>query len=86
MSTIHSQYMGGLKRCYRQQLKRDESAGGRVQLSFAVDASGRTSECAAKGIAQPVGDCIEAQVAQWRFPAPKQGDARFALQLQLTAQ
>ena len=87
VSTIRGQYMGGLQRCYRRHLKRDASASGRVVLSFMVDTDGRTVEGDASGIAEPVGECIEAQVARWRFPAPKQGDdARFALQLQLNAQ
>jgi hypothetical protein len=82
LATIRTRYIGGVERCYRQHLKRDASARGRVLVSFTVDPKGRARDGEARGITERVDGCIAAQVARWQFPRPAQ-EARFALGLQL---
>ena len=84
LATIRGRYIAGVERCYRRHLKKDSAARGRVLVSFTVDPSGRARDGAARGITERVDDCIEAQVRQWRFPAPRdRAESRFALGLQL---
>jgi len=88
LSKIQSAYMAGLKRCYKEHLKKDASARGKVTLSLTINETGRTTKGAAKGFASEVDDCISAQMSSWRFPIPKDKDgepteASFAITLQL---
>jgi uncharacterized protein YndB with AHSA1/START domain len=88
MSKIQSAYMAGLKRCYREYLKKDASARGKVTLTLTINETGRTVKGAAKGFAGEVDDCISNLMTGWRFPIPKdkEGDpteASFAITLQL---
>jgi hypothetical protein len=88
MSKIQSAYMAGLKRCYREYLKKDASARGKVTLSLTINETGRTVQGAAKGFAGEVDDCISSLMAGWRFPIPKDKDgeateASFSITLQL---
>jgi hypothetical protein len=88
LAKIQSAYMAGLKRCYKEYLKKDASARGKVTLSLTVNETGRTVKGAAKGFAGEVDDCITGQMASWRFPIPKDKDgeateASFAITLQL---
>jgi hypothetical protein len=80
--------MAGLKRCYKEHLKKDASARGKVTLELTVNETGRTVKGAAKGFASEVDDCITGQMASWRFPVPKDKDgevteASFRIALQL---
>src|SRR5262245_1028980 len=50
LATIRGNYLGGVQRCYRRYLKRDEEAHGRVMVSFTVDPNGRARNCEAHGI------------------------------------
>lgn len=88
LSKIQSAYMAGLKRCYKDHLKKDASARGKVTLSLTVNETGRTVKGSAKGFASEVDQCISNQMASWRFPVPKDEDgeateASFAITLQL---
>jgi hypothetical protein len=88
LSKIQSAYMAGLKRCYKEHLKKDASARGKVTLSLTVNETGRTTSGNAKGFASEVDDCISNQMSSWRFPVPKDKDgeateASFAITLQL---
>jgi hypothetical protein len=88
LSKIQSAYMAGLKRCYKEHLKKDASARGKVTLSLTVNETGRTVKGSAKGFASEVDDCITGQMSSWRFPVPKDKDgevteASFAITLQL---
>jgi uncharacterized protein YndB with AHSA1/START domain len=88
LAKIQSAYMAGLKRCYREYLKKDASARGKVTLSLTINETGRTVKGAAKGFASEVDDCISNLMTGWRFPIPKdkEGDpteASFAITLQL---
>lgn len=88
LSKIQSAYMAGLKRCYKEYLKKDASARGKVTLSLTVNETGRTVQGKAKGFAGEVDACITGQMSSWRFPVPKDSDgdateASFAITLQL---
>lgn len=88
LAKIQSAYMAGLKRCYKDYLKKDASARGKVTLTLTVNETGRTVQGKAKGFAAEVDACITSQMASWRFPVPKDKDgdateATFAITLQL---
>lgn len=88
LSKIQSAYMAGLKRCYKEYLKKDASARGKVTLSLTVNETGRTVSGKANGFAGEVDACISSQMSSWRFPVPKDKDgdateASFAITLQL---
>src|SRR5215468_227038 len=88
LSKIQSAYMAGLKRCYREYLKKDASARGKVSLSLTINETGRTVKGAAHGFASEVDECITSQMSTWRFPIPKDKDgeatdASFEIALQL---
>jgi hypothetical protein len=88
LAKIQSAYMAGLKRCYKEFLKKDASARGKVTLSLTINETGRTVKGAAKGFAGEVDDCIGNLMTGWRFPIPKDKEgepteASFAITLQL---
>jgi hypothetical protein len=88
LSKIQSAYMAGLKRCYKEYLKKDASARGKVTLSLTINETGRTVKGAANGFANEVDSCIGNLMSGWRFPIPKDKDgdpteANFAVTLQL---
>lgn len=81
-------YMTGLQRCQKDLLKDDPTASARVDLSFTVNESGRTTSPDAKSEYPSVDRCIEQRMSAWTFPAPKdsEGDeteASFAITLAL---
>ena len=88
LAKIQSAYMAGLKRCYKEFLKKDASARGKVTLSLTINETGRTVKGAAHGFANEVDECIGNLMTGWRFPIPKdkEGDpteANFEITLQL---
>jgi hypothetical protein len=88
LSKIQSAYMSGLKRCYKEYLKKDASARGKITLALTINATGRTVKGAANGFASEVDECIGNLMSSWRFPIPKDKDgeateASFSITLQL---
>jgi hypothetical protein len=88
LAKIQSAYMAGLKRCYKEFLKKDASARGKITLSLTINETGRTVKGSAKGFSSEVDECIGTLMTGWRFPIPKdkEGDpteASFAITLQL---
>ncbi len=88
LAKIQTAYMAGLKRCYKEYLKKDASARGKVMLALTINETGRTTKGAAHGFAGEVDDCITGLMGSWRFPIPhdKDGDAteaNFQIGLQL---
>jgi hypothetical protein len=88
LSKIQSAYMAGLKRCYKEYLKKDASARGKVTLALTVNETGRTVKGSAHGFAGEVDECIGTLMTGWRFPIPKDKDgeateASFSITLQL---
>jgi hypothetical protein len=84
LEKVRGGYMTGVQRCYTRYLK-NASGHGRVVVMFTVNAKGEATEGAASGVPAKLGDCIVAEVARWRFPAPKDGEQSFALPLELIA-
>jgi hypothetical protein len=87
-SKIQSTYMSALKRCYKDYLKKDPSARGKVTLSFTVNETGRSVSNRAKGFSDELDGCIRERMDGWRFPVPKDNDgeattADFQISLQL---
>ncbi len=80
--TVTTRYLPHLRRCYVQQIKRDERARGRVTLSFTVAASGRVTSASASGVARRLSACIERRMVAWEF-APSRAESRFRIPLEL---
>jgi hypothetical protein len=83
-----SVYMGGLKRCYRNELKKDPAMRGAVTMSLTVNEAGRTVNANSSGFAADLDACFEGLMANWVFAVPKDADgeaveASFQLKLQL---
>lgn len=88
LAKIQSAYMAGLKRCYKDYLKKDASARGKVTLQLTINETGRTVKGSANGFAGEIDECISNLMTGWRFPIPKDKDgeateASFAISLQL---
>jgi hypothetical protein len=80
--------MAGLKRCYKDYLKKDASARGKVTLQLTINETGRTVKGNANGFAGEIDACISNLMNGWRVPIPKDKDgeateASFAISLQL---
>jgi hypothetical protein len=71
---IMSAYMAGMKRCYRDELKVDPTAQGKIVLELTVGENGRISSATATGFEAGVSSCVQTQMAAWRFPVPKAAD------------
>ena len=84
LAKVRGGYTSGVQRCYTRYLK-NRSGHGRVLVSFTVDERGRAQDGAASGVPHRLGDCIVAEVARWRFPAPASGQQSFALPIDLIA-
>jgi hypothetical protein len=85
---IQSVYMRGLQRCYKELLKKDPTARGKVGLEFTVNESGRVTDASAKTDDRDLSSCIKGQMGNWSFPPPKDSDkesttASFAVTLAL---
>lgn len=75
-------YATGVQRCYTRYLK-NGTGHGRVIVSFTVNAKGEAMDGAASGAPKKLGGCIVAEVARWRFPAPRRGEQSFSVPLDL---
>jgi hypothetical protein len=88
LAQIQRDYLAKIKRCYTDHLKTAPDARGKVQLSFKVLETGKTSDVAAKGFANAVDTCIAALMPAWQFPPPldkdnKKTQVAFSIALQL---
>lgn len=88
MRKVRSVYMAGIKRCYKTSLQQDPAARGKLTIAWKVNETGRTIDPRVIGFRKDLDDCIAAQMANWRFPAPKtdQGEpaeATFEIGLQM---
>jgi hypothetical protein len=84
LSKVKGGYATGVQRCYTRYLKH-RSGHGRVIISFTINAKGEAQDGAASGVPEKLGGCIVAEVARWRFPAPRSGEQSFALPFDLIA-
>jgi len=88
VAKVQTAYFAGIKRCYKEFLKSQATARGKVDLELTVNQAGRTVNARARGFASEVDDCITAMMGQWRFPIPKDKggdpvDTSFRITLQL---
>ena len=74
LAKIQTAYMAGLKRCYREVLKKDATAKGAVKLRFTVNETGRTTSPAVTGVSPELESCMSGQMSSWRFPIPRDKD------------
>ena len=72
---INSTYMQGMQRCYVKGLAQDGSLQGKVSIVFTVNPWGRVSGTVT-GIAPKVDNCINSQLATWRFAQPRDNKDR----------
>jgi outer membrane biosynthesis protein TonB len=72
---IQTAYMAGIKRCYKLQLKKDPTMRGKLKLSFTVNEAGRATSVKAASFSADLDTCVKGLMTNWRFPAPKVGDA-----------
>jgi hypothetical protein len=71
---MQSAYMAGIRRCYKNALKADPTAKGRVKIAFTVNETGRAVNGSTMGFSTEVDSCITGQISSWRFPVPKDKD------------
>lgn len=71
---IASVYLGGLRRCYKDALKRDPSIRGALRLSFTVLENGRTRDGKVTAPDAELGTCVEGLLRSWVFPRPRDAD------------
>ena len=88
LAKISAAYFAGIKRCYKDALKVDASLRGKVELTFTVNETGRSTKGKASGFSTTIDQCVTNLMASWRFPIPKDKNgeatnASFAIALQL---
>ena len=88
LAKIQAVYVSGVKRCYKDTLKRDPTARGKVVMKFTVNATGRAVTPSVDGFDTQLDQCIRGRIGDWRFSKPidKDGDptqASFAITVQL---
>jgi len=74
VTKIQGAYMTGMKRCYREYLKKDATARGNVEFDFTVNQMGRMLNAKASGFASELDECLTGLMGTWRFPIPKDKD------------
>jgi hypothetical protein len=75
LAKINSTYMSGLKRCYKDLLKTDPTAGPRVELNFTVNEAGRVTSPSVKSDFSELNSCIKGQMSSpWTFAKPTDSD------------
>lgn len=86
---IATTYMGGLQRCYKDDLRGDARTAGKIVLTFTVTDRGQLTDGAAAGVSDTLERCIETAMKRWSFTpvVDDDGDATdvdVRLPLQLT--
>jgi TonB family protein len=84
LAKIETNYLGGLRRCYRARLKRDTRAHGRIVVTFTVDEGGRLASKRARGVGRALEACVERAMARWSFVPPVE-ETTFRLAFQLSS-
>jgi TonB family protein len=76
LAKIRRQYSAGLKQCFRQVLKIDETAAGTIKLKFKISERGSVARAkVTSGFGFPTLDkCVEAKARTWRFDPPRDED------------
>ncbi len=71
---IQSVYLAAIKRCYKEYLKKDPAARGKLKLVLTVNETGRAVSTSATGFAKEIDACVAGTMPSWRFPIPKDDD------------
>lgn len=88
LSQIQTAYLASIRICYKEHLRKDPNARGKVTLSLTINESGRTTKGDARGFSREVDACITPLMASWRFQIPREREgqpttASFAVSLLL---
>jgi hypothetical protein len=88
LSRIQTAYLASIRLCYKEQLRRNPNARGKVTLSLTIDGTGKTIQGDAQGFSRDVDICINKLMPAWRFQIPRDGEDRpttgsFAVSLML---
>ena len=65
-----------IQSCYTRELQRSKGLGGRIEVAWQIDSSGRVSKARVKKTTMRNGrveDCVVRQVQSLKFPSPKNG-------------
>ncbi|MFB6373137.1 MAG: AgmX/PglI C-terminal domain-containing protein [Bradymonadaceae bacterium] len=73
---VIKRYASRIQRCYERQLKKDNSAGGKVIVSFTIGRAGRVTTSSSKTdtVGGGVGQCVADVIKSLRFPRPDGGE------------
>lgn len=74
-----AKYMGQIKYCYQQALKRDPSVAGTVEATWTL-ADGRPDAVQVAG-PDTVAPCVASKIRRWQFPPDGEGEIRWTVQL-----
>lgn len=69
-------YLGQVKYCYEQALKRDPDVAGRIEVRWSVE-SGRAHDLQVVTNStghEELANCVQSRVARWRFPNTVEGE------------
>jgi len=70
---IATDYMPDIRRCYKELLKVQADAKGKVKLSFTIDEAGRIVNGKALAFSTQIEQCVTGLMPSWQFPIPKDG-------------
>jgi hypothetical protein len=76
LAQIQTVYLASIRLCYKDHLRKDPYARGKVTLSLTINETGRTTKGDARGFASDVDACITPLMASWRFPIPRDGEGQ----------
>lgn len=65
--------LGPVQNCYSRALQSNPNAGGKVTLSFTIQADGNVADAQGTSGDAELGNCVARQAGRWNFPAPKGG-------------
>jgi hypothetical protein len=71
LSQIQTVYLASIRLCYKDHLRKDPNARGKVTLSLTINETGRTTKGDARGFSKEVDACITPLMTGWRFPPPR---------------
>lgn len=68
LSKVMSMYMNGLRRCYREALKKDAAQRGSLKLELTINDRGRVESPHAQFADAELASCAVGQMSSWTFP------------------
>ncbi|MBL9014865.1 MAG: AgmX/PglI C-terminal domain-containing protein [Myxococcales bacterium] len=76
LARIETAYLASIRLCYKDYLRRNPNARGKVTLSLTVDGTGRTIQGDAQGFSRDVDICINKLMPSWKFQIPRDGEGK----------